>query len=340
MNTTPLSPLHRRELLRVLGLGGLAAFLGRNASGAEQAVAAPAAPAEAPHPAACYRRFHIGDATAYVLNDGYMPMPIQPMLATEAPAEELAKVLAAHFQKPVAEMPFNVLLVNLHGEWVLFDAGAGGFSAPTIGRLLPVMAAAGIQPEQISGIFISHAHSDHIGGLVDAKTKELIFPHAKYFMHQREFDYWMAPSPDVSGLRLPKEFISGMLETVQIVLNKAKPKIQMVAPGDRVLEGIELIDAPGHTPGHFAFAITSGNEQLLHIVDAAHHEVLMFEHLDWTMAGDSTPALASATRKKLFDRAAADRSRIFAAHFAYPALGYVRKNDTGYEFVHDRWTWT
>ncbi|EDY20529.1 beta-lactamase domain protein [Chthoniobacter flavus Ellin428] len=340
MNTTHLSPLHRRELLRLLGLGGLAAFLGRNASAAEQAVAAAAAPAEAPNPAACYRRFHIGDATAYVLNDGYMPMPIQPMLATEAPAEELAKVLAAHFQKPVAEMPFNVLLVNLRGEWVLFDAGAGGFSAPTIGRLLPVMVAAGVQPEQITGIFISHAHSDHIGGLVDAKTKELVFPHAKYFMHQREFDYWTAPSPDVSGLRLPKEFISGMLEMVQTVLNKAKPKIQMIAPGDRVLEGIELIDAPGHTPGHFAFAITSGNEQLLHIVDAAHHEVLMFEHLDWTMAGDSTPALASVTRKKLFDRAAADRSRIFAAHFAYPALGYVRKNDTGYEFVHDRWTWT
>jgi glyoxylase-like metal-dependent hydrolase (beta-lactamase superfamily II) len=230
--------------------------------------------------------------------------------------------------------------VNLRGEWVLFDAGAGGFSAPTIGRLLPVMSAAGIKPEQITGIFISHAHSDHIGGLVDAKTKELIFPQAKHFIHQREFDYWTGPSPDVSGLRLDKAFIANALQTASSVLTTVKPKLEFVAPGDRLLEGIELIDAPGHTPGHFAFAITSGNEQLLHIVDAAHHEVLMFEHLDWTMAGDSTPALASATRKKLLDRAAVDRSRIFAAHFAYPALGYVRKNETGYEFVHDRWTWT
>jgi hypothetical protein len=58
------------------------------------------------------------------------------------------------------------------------------------------------------------------------------------------------------------------------------------------------------------------------------------------MAGDSVPAQASATRKQLFDRASADRTRIFAAHFAYPALGYVRRNDTGYEFVHDRWVWS
>ncbi len=179
-----------------------------------------------------------------------------------------------------------------------------------------------------------------MGGLVDATTKQLLFPQAKHFIHQREFDYWTAPSPDVSGLRLPKEMITGSVQTAQTVLNAAQPKLEMVAPGDRLLDGIELIDAPGHTPGHLAFAITSGNEQLLHIVDAAHHEVLMFAHLDWTMAGDSAPAQASVTRKKLFDRAAADRTRIFAAHFAYPALGYVAKTTAVTNSCTNRWTWS
>jgi glyoxylase-like metal-dependent hydrolase (beta-lactamase superfamily II) len=336
MNTANLSPLHRRELLRLLGFGGLATLVGR--ASAEQPTAA--TPIETPNAAACYYRFRLGEATAYVLSDGSMATSIQPMLATEAPAEDVAKTLAAQFQTTNAQMPFNVLLLHHGNEWVLFDAGAGGFSGPTLGRLLPVMAAAGVKPEQITGLFISHAHPDHVGGLIDPTTKQLVFPQAKHFISKREFDYWTAPSPDVSGMRLPKEFVASAIQTAQTVLNGAKSKLEMVAPGDRLLEGIELIDAPGHTPGHLAFAITSGNEQLLHIVDAAHHEVLMFAHLDWTMAGDSVPALASATRKRLFDRAAADRSRIFAAHFAYPALGFVRKNESGYEFVHDRWTWS
>jgi glyoxylase-like metal-dependent hydrolase (beta-lactamase superfamily II) len=338
MNIQTLPSLHRRELLRLLGLGGLAVFAGR--ASAEQSAPTSAPATEPSSPAASYYRFRIGDSTAYVLSDGCMPMPVHPMLATEASAGDVAKTLGAYFQTPNAQLPFNVLLLHHGNEWVLFDAGAGGFSAPTVGRLLPVMAAAGVKPEQITGLFISHAHADHIGGLIDASSKQLVFPLAKHFIHRREFEYWTGPSPDVSGLRLPKEFVAGALQTANTVLNAVKPKLEMVAPGDRVLAGVELIDAPGHTPGHLAFAITSGNEQLLHIVDSAHHEVLMFAHLDWTMAGDSVPAQASATRKRLFDRAAADRTRIFAAHFAYPALGYVRKNDTGYEFVHDRWTWT
>jgi len=333
MNSTPFSNLDRRELLRLLGFGGLAVLA--NPASAETPIASP----EAANSAAAYHRFRLGDATAYVLSDGYLDVPVQPMLATEAPPAAVAEVLAAHFQTPQAQLPFNVLLVHLRNEWLLFDAGAGGFSAPTIGRLLPVMAAVGVTPEQISAIFISHAHPDHVGGLIDAQSGRLLFPQAKHFIHRREYEYWTGPSPDVSGLRLPKEMITGSLKTAQTVLGAAKRKLEFVAPGDKLVEGVELIDAPGHTPGHLAFAITSGNEQLLHIVDAAHHEVLMFAHLDWTMAGDSVPAQASATRKQLFDRAAADRCRIFAAHFAYPALGYVRKSDTGYEFVHDRWTW-
>jgi glyoxylase-like metal-dependent hydrolase (beta-lactamase superfamily II) len=335
MNPTNLTPLNRRELLRLLGLGGLAAFA-HSASAAETS----ATPAEPLHPAGAFHRFRVGDATAYVFSDGYLGLPIQPMLATEAPAAAVAEILASHFQSPQVQLPFNVLLVHLGSEWLLFDAGAGGFSAPTIGRLIPVMAAAGIKPEQITAVLISHAHGDHIGGLVDAKTGELHFPQAKHFIHRREYDFWTGPSPDTSGVRLSKEMIAAALQTAHTVLTAVKPKLEFVAPGDRLIEGVELIDAPGHTPGHLAFAITSGNEQLLHIVDAAHHEILMFAHLDWTMAGDVAPSLASATRKRLFDRAAADRTRIFAAHFAYPALGYVRRHETGYEFVQDRWVWS
>jgi hypothetical protein len=59
-----------------------------------------------------------------------------------------------------------------------------------------------------------------------------------------------------------------------------------------------------------------------------------------TMAADSDPKQASATRKRLFDRAAVDRTRLFAAHFGYSSLGFVRKSGSAYEYVADRWAWS
>jgi glyoxylase-like metal-dependent hydrolase (beta-lactamase superfamily II) len=131
-----------------------------------------------------------------------------------------------------------------------------------------------------------------------------------------------------------------VIKIAQSALAAVTPKLEFVAPGDRVLEGVELIDARGHTPGHLAYAITSDGEQLINIVDAAHHEVLGFARLDWTMNGDSDPKQASATRKALLDRAATDRSRLFAAHFGYPALGFAKRAGDAFEFVPERWSWT
>ncbi len=334
MKTNPLNLLHRRESLRLLGIAGLAAFAGR-----APAEAAPAAPTPTAVGAGFYR-FRIGSAPALVLSDGFLPGPIHPFFAPEGAPGEVAQTLAAHFQTINAQIPINVLLVQLGGEWVLFDTGSGTAFGPTCGQLHKSLEAAGVRPEQISGIFLTHAHPDHLGGLIDATTNELRFPRARLFVSRREFDYWTSPSPDLSGLRVDKAMLPVLVKTAQTVLAAAKPKLEFVAPGDRVLEGVELIDAPGHTPGHLAYTITSGREQLLNIVDAAHHEVLMFEHLDWTMAGDSDPKQASATRKRLFDRAATDRTRIFAAHFGYPSLGFVRKTGDAYEYVPDRWAWS
>ncbi|MEI9894082.1 MAG: hypothetical protein WDN28_09390 [Chthoniobacter sp.] len=135
MQTSNLSPLHRRELLRLLGFGGFAALVGGRAAAAQPAVSAPAAPAL--NPAAGYYRFRFGDATAYVLSDGYMDMPTQPILATEAEPAAVAKTLAAHFQKPDGQFPFQcpapasrqrVGALRLGGGWI-FRAVRGPIAA-------------------------------------------------------------------------------------------------------------------------------------------------------------------------------------------------------------------
>jgi glyoxylase-like metal-dependent hydrolase (beta-lactamase superfamily II) len=328
----PLDHSSRRDALRLLGLASFGIFAAR---GSAQTPAPPSPP-----PQASFYRFQIGNAPALVLNDGYLPGPIHPFIAPEGSPEEVKQVLATRFQTIPAQIPVNVLAVQLGGEWVLFDTGSGAGMGPTVGLLPKSLAAAGIRPEQIGGIFLTHAHPDHLGGLLDATTREPLLPKAKLFIHRREYDYWTSPSPDTSGLRVPAEMRDAVLKIAQTTLTAVKSKLEFVAPGDRVLEGVELIDAKGHTPGHLAYAITSGSEQLLNIVDAAHHEVLGFARLDWTMNGDSDPKQASATRKALLDRAATDRSRLFAAHFGYPSLGFAKQAGDAFEFIPERWTWS
>jgi Metallo-beta-lactamase superfamily len=161
--------LNRRESLRLLSLAALA--------GRAHAEAVPTASLAAA-PTAFYRS-RIGASQALVLSEGFMPGPIHPFFAPEGTSAEVTELLAANFQSPItAQIPVNVLLVQLGGEWVLFDAGSGSGFGPSTGQLQKSLAAAGVRPEQISAIFLTHAHPDHIGGVIDSMTKELLFPRA------------------------------------------------------------------------------------------------------------------------------------------------------------------
>ena len=109
------------------------------------------------------------------------------------------------------------------------------------------------------------------------------------------------------------------------------------SPARRSRPASSTLPAPGHTPGHTVFAIHSGDQSLLVLGDTAQHPAVFARHPDWQAAFDIDGDAAVATRKKLFDRAAADRMLVTGYHFPFPACGHLIKTANGYEHVPVEW---
>jgi glyoxylase-like metal-dependent hydrolase (beta-lactamase superfamily II) len=324
--------LSRRDALRLFGLAGAGAFLGSTLVRAGDA-APGATPAAGPTLAGAqpgFYRFKIGALEALAVNDGGFGMPpADSPFGIGEPREKVTEVLRdALAPTDMVRLPFNVLVVRMGAELLMIDAGCGSVFGPAGGRLVGNLAAAGVKPEQITGIVISHMHGDHFGGLLDA-ARQPVFRNAKLFIHRTEHAFWTSSAAESLGA----ETVAG----VRAYLDAFKGKWQFIAGGEKLLGGLEIVDAFGHTPGHLALMIGSGSDQLMHFVDVVHHHAISFARPEWVMQYDVQPDVAIATRKHVLERVAADRVRVFGAHMPFPALGRVRKAGAAYEYVIEPW---
>ncbi len=328
----------RRDALKIVGTAGvMAALPWRGAMEAEAA-----APALKGPQAGGFYRFTIGDAEAVVISDGSLSFqPIQPTWAPEASKEALEGMLRSAFlPTDRLNLDVNTLLIKIGGELVLVDTGAGNLFGPALGKMAERLAAAGAQPTQVTAVVISHAHGDHFGGLLDGAGKPF-FPNAAYFASKTEVDYWTGPDPDMSKLRIPQENKKVFAANAKRYLGAIKDRLNPVSPGQKIVPGLEVVSAPGHTPGHVALLVTSGREALLNAADTVHHHILGFSHPGWTSAFDSDPSMAAETRRKILDRAAADGLRFLGYHLPFPGIGHVRTAKGGaFEWISEPWSWT
>jgi glyoxylase-like metal-dependent hydrolase (beta-lactamase superfamily II) len=276
---------------------------------------------------AYFYRFNLGSAEVTVVSDG--PLPLGPPKGTfvGVPDDEVKKMLSDNFLSPEnVVLEQNSPIVNTGDKLVLFDTGMGTSKAfgPTTGRQQKSMAEAGIKPEEIDAVVLSHAHIDHIGGIVDANDKPL-FPNAQYYISQSDFDYWTDEKKLDSAL---KAFVVHARKNLLPV----RDRLVFFKDGQEFLPGIQAMGAPGHTVGHTIFSVTSDGNSFIFMGDLTHHPILLLEKPRMQFSYDTDPKQAAETRVKLLDTIAANKIPVMSYHFAWPGFGHIAKTSEGFHY--------
>ncbi len=270
-----------------------------------------------------------GNMVITILSDGNLVLPLN-FSYPDAPQDELKTLLEkAGALKDEAIMPdCNVTLVKMGDKTILFDVGAGANFMPSAGKLGEQMEKSGIDPASITDVVFTHAHPDHLWGLLD-DFDELHFPDANYHMNEVEWDYWTASDTLEKTPEARKTFVVG----AQSRLEMLSDRVTRFRYGAEVLPGIEAVDTSGHTPGHTSFMLHEGSESLLVLGDAITQSTVSFERPDWPSGSDQDAQKGIETRKKLLDRLVADKSGLIGFHLPHPGIGRAEKADGAYRFV-------
>jgi len=190
-----------------------------------------------------------------------------------------------------------------------------------------------VKPEDIGAILMTHLHPDHVGGLVNG-SRRAVFPNAELIVHAEEQTYWSDPGVLANAADAQaKQWIQLTLAALAVY----RGRIRLISNGE-VLPAISAVPAPGHTPGHTGWLISSASEALLIWGDVVHLQGIQFTYPGAGLSGvDVDSGQASMTRRRIMDMAATDHLRVAGMHLDFPSFGHVAREGDHFRFVPDPW---
>jgi glyoxylase-like metal-dependent hydrolase (beta-lactamase superfamily II) len=311
----------RRDV--VVASAGLAAAFGL---GSRLAVITPARAQRTPAPATPFYKYRVGAFECTAVYDGIWEKAHDPAFFKNASVDDVKAALKAAGQTDeFVPIPFTPLVVSTGRDLVLLDAGTGGQVQPTAGKLIDNMKAAGIDPSGITTIMISHFHPDHIFGLMARETNAQLFPNAEIVVSVPEYRFWTDPAVVD---KLP-EARRSVARRIQATFPTWK-NIRQVEGEVEVAPGIRTVATPGHTPGHIAFHLASGDAQMIYSADTFYQPAFSLRTPEWQGAFDQDGPTAVQSRRRLADRLVADKIMVSGYHFPWPGVGTLARDGTGY----------
>jgi glyoxylase-like metal-dependent hydrolase (beta-lactamase superfamily II) len=281
-----------------------------------------------------YRR-RIGELVVTAVSDGVLTIPDRVMTRNLAP-EDLARALGGAFREGL-HFSVNAFVVHSRGRVALIDTGCGGYLGPNVGHLIANLQSAGVSPEDIDSVLLTHMHPDHSAGLADRETGRRYYPNAHLVVHENEPRHWFddGKMAGVSELYKTMHF--------QWAREQTRPYLERMRTfkyGEEIFPGVTGIDAHGHTPGHTAYLIASGDERLLVWGDTVHIPEVQFARPEITMVPDTDPDTAVVARRRLFEMVAKERMLVTGMHLHFPGFGHVTREGDAFRFHPEAWRQT
>lgn len=264
----------------------------------------------------------IGDFSITAIGDGYASASLDFLTnINQMDAINLQK--SAGFNDPTS-ININTYLIRGRGRTILIDTGAGGYNQWG-GDLQTNLALTGVMPEDIDTILLTHAHADHIGGLVNT-FGEAAFPNAELFIHEHELSFW---ENENNMIRASKHVQANFL-FVKNVFAKYRERIRTFINND-ILPGISSVHLPGHTPGHCGYQIETRNTSLIIWGDMVHFPFIQIAHPNVSIAFDQDPILSAQIRNKLLDIVSTEKLLVAGMHLNDLGFAYIEHSGTSYK---------
>lgn len=278
-----------------------------------------------------FYRMKLGAFEIISLSDGSSTRLLEQQLSLlHGNTPEIKDVLTRAYPNNQIPSSVNAFLINTGSKLILIDAGNGKTGNPAMGRVLQNLRAAGYQPENVGEVYLTHMHPDHVGGLILDDTP--LFVNATVYANKAEAEYWL--SIDNLNAAPPEAKRSYQIAQKALAPYVKAGKFKTFEAGTQLVSGIRAETLPGHTPGHTAYFVESGNNTLILWGDIIHVAAVQFSVPSVSISFDSNQTEAKETREQIL-REAADRGWLIGgAHLPFPALGHVIANpQEGYSFI-------
>jgi len=272
----------------------------------------------------------IGDIVVTAISDGYLDGNLDVMRNVDL--DKAHQILRDAF-RPARRTSVNTFLIHSKGRVAIVDTGSGNYLQPTAGFVQRNLAAAGVEAKLVDTVLLTHMHPDHSAGLTDMSNGQLLFPNAELVMHENELPYWFDDGAMAKADERSRKlyFLAGREQVAPY-----KSRTRLFREGE-VFPGVTAVPSGGHTPGHAAYLVASGNDQLMIWGDTVHVPEVQTAFPAAGMAFDVDLAEAAASRKRMFDRVSADGVLIAGMHLHFPAFSRLARRGEGYALYPEAW---